>query len=109
MSTGEGKFWRKGALRALGQGMAAASMLMAAQVVSIPAFAFLARPAIFAQVGTITTAPTGWLKFCADNPDECRPVTGPHEVPLTPDLLQQLFSINSYVNHRVKWTGDTEL
>ena len=33
----------------------------------------------------------------------------PRDVVLTPDLLQQLFSINSYVNDRVKWTSDAEL
>lgn len=109
MSTGDGENRWKGALHALGRGTAAASMVMAAQLSTIPAYGFLARPVIFAQIGTVTTAPTGWLQFCAENPDECRPVTGPRDVTLTPDLLQQLFSINSYANNRVKWTADTEL
>lgn len=109
MSTGDGENRRKGTLHAFRRGVAAASVVMAALVSSIPAYGFLARPAIFAQIGAITTAPSGWLQFCADNPDECRPFTAPRDVILTPDLLQQLFSINSYANNRVKWTGDTEL
>ena len=109
MSTGDGENRRKGAWHAFGRGVAAASVVMAALVSSIPAYGFLARPVIFAQIGTITTPPSGWLQFCADNPDECRPVTAPRDVTLTPDLFQQLFSINAYVNNRVKWTGDTEL
>jgi len=109
MSTGGGENRRKGALHAFRRSMAAASVVMAALAGSIPAYGFLARPVVFAQIGTITTAPTGWLQFCDDNPDECRPVTDPRDVTLTPDLLQQLYSINSYANNRVKWTGDTEL
>ena len=86
---------------------AALAILLSA---SIPAHAFLARPAIFAAIGNVTRAPSGWLQFCAENPEECRPIAdAPREVTLTPDLLQQLFSINSYANNRVKWTSDAEL
>ena len=109
MSTGGGENRRKGNLPAVRRRVAAASVAIAALVSSIPAYGFLARPAIFAQVGAVTTAPGGWLQFCADHPDECRPSTAPRDVTLTPDLLQQLFSINAYVNNRVKWTADTEL
>jgi len=77
---------------------------------SAPAHSFLARPAIFAALGNATTAPGGWLKFCARDPEECRPATdAPRDIILTPDLLQQLFRINAYVNDRVKWTSDVEL
>lgn len=75
-----------------------------------PAFAFLARPAIFAAIGGVTKAPRGWLQFCADNPNDCRPPgEEAGEVALTPELLEQLFSINRYVNDRVTWTSDDEL
>ena len=77
---------------------------------SIPAQGFLARPVMFAALGNVTKAPSGWLQLCAENPEECRPVADPpRDVTLTPDLLQQLFSINAYANDRVKWTGDAEL
>jgi predicted transglutaminase-like cysteine proteinase len=110
MSTGDRINRPKGALRALKGGLAAASVVTALLAVSIPAYGFLARPVIFAALGSVTKAPSGWLQFCADSPDECRPATGaPREVTLTPDLLQQLFSINAYANTRVKWTSDVEL
>lgn len=77
---------------------------------STPSYSFLARPVIFAALGAVTKAPGGWLQFCMENPGECRPMMEePREVALTPDLLQQLFSINSYVNDRVRWTSDSEL
>lgn len=77
---------------------------------SVPAYGFLARPIIFAAIGAVTKPPSGWLQFCAENPGECRaPTEAPRDVVLTPDLLQQLFQINSFVNDRVKWTSDLEL
>jgi predicted transglutaminase-like cysteine proteinase len=76
----------------------------------MPAHAFLSRPVIFAALGAAIKAPTGWLQFCKENPEECRPAAEtPREIVLTPDLLQQLFLINSYANDRVKWTSDEEL
>jgi predicted transglutaminase-like cysteine proteinase len=90
--------------------MLAASWAAIVLFASAPAYGFLARPVIFAAIGAAAKAPSGWLRFCAANPDECRP-TGeePRDVVLTPDLLQQLFSINAYANDRVKWTSDAEL
>ena len=77
---------------------------------AMPAYGFLARPVIFATLGNVAKAPSGWLQFCAENPDECRPVeNAPRDITLTPDLLEQLFSINSHANNRVKWTSDAEL
>jgi predicted transglutaminase-like cysteine proteinase len=90
--------------------MIAASLAAMAMASSVPAYGFLARPVIFPAIGAITKPPSGWLQFCSDNPAECRPAAEePHDVVLTPDLLQQLFSINAYVNDRVKWTSDAEL
>jgi predicted transglutaminase-like cysteine proteinase len=90
--------------------MIAAALAAMAMISSVPAYGFLARPVLFAALGPITKPPSGWLQFCAENPDECRPAAeAPSDVVLTPDLLQQLFSINSYTNDRVKWTSDAEL
>jgi predicted transglutaminase-like cysteine proteinase len=76
----------------------------------MPAFGFLTRPILFAAVGGVTKAPAGWLQFCADNPDECRTThETQRDVTLTPDGLQQLFSINAYANDRVRWTSDSVL
>lgn len=91
-------------LAAVGPALAAALFL------AQPAQAFLVRPAIFAAVGAATRAPTGWLQFCAENPAECQPVAEQaRDVTLTPELLQQLYTVNAYANDRVKWTSDTEL
>jgi predicted transglutaminase-like cysteine proteinase len=87
-----------------------ASVAAVVLLAQAPAYGFLARPVIFAAIGAVAKAPSGWLQFCAVSPEECRPTTDEaRDVALTPDLLQQLFSINGYVNHRVKWTSDAEL
>lgn len=101
---------RKDGARVAGWKIKAASLAALVIFSTMPAYGFLARPAFFAALGAITKAPSGWLQFCADNPEECRPsAEAPRDVSLTPDLLQQLFSINYYVNDRVKWTSDEEL
>ncbi|QQO17715.1 transglutaminase-like cysteine peptidase [Bradyrhizobium diazoefficiens] len=77
---------------------------------ALPAHAFLARPALFAAIGSATKAPSGWLQLCAANADECKPLADQaRDVTLTPELLEQLYRINKYVNDRVTWTSDAEL
>lgn len=86
-------------------GVAAACLSMA-----LPAHAFLARPTLFAAIGAATKAPSGWQQFCAENAEECRPgADQARDVVLTPELLQQLYEINKYVNDRVAWTSDDAL
>ena len=110
MSTDERPSRRNNIQRALGRAAVAAYVGAVASLSAAPAHAFLARPAIFAAIGNVAKPPSGWLQFCSQNPGECRPVEeAPRDVTLTPDLLQQLFAINSYSNDRVKWTSDTEL
>ncbi len=90
--------------------MAAAGLFAVCLSGSVPANAFLARPTVFAAMSGATRAPTGWLQFCAENAEECRPLADQaRDVILTPDLLQQLYQINKYVNDRVRWTSDPEL
>ncbi|MGJ4996961.1 transglutaminase-like cysteine peptidase [Bradyrhizobium sp. HKCCYLS3077] len=75
-----------------------------------PANAFLARPAIFAKLDVVAKAPNGWLRFCADQPKECRPTPdSSDDLQLTPEKLQQLYVINAHVNDRVKYTTDKAL
>jgi predicted transglutaminase-like cysteine proteinase len=110
MTTGKRSIRRNTAFHALEMAMVAASAIMAVSLSSMPACAFLARPVIFSAIGRVTKPPSGWLQFCSENPEECRPAAdAPRDVTLTPDLLQQLFTINSYANDRVKWTSDAEL
>ncbi|CAL76035.1 conserved hypothetical protein; putative peptide signal [Bradyrhizobium sp. ORS 278] len=85
-------------------------MAVCAALGAHPASAFLARPALFAKLDAVAKAPSGWLRFCADQPQECRPSADGHgELQLTPDKLQQLYVINAYVNDRVKYTTDKVL
>jgi predicted transglutaminase-like cysteine proteinase len=87
-----------------------ALLAAAALATSVPAHGFLARPVLFAALGGVTKAPAGWLNFCANNADECRPgAETSREIVLTPDLLQKLYAINSFANDRVRWVSDADL
>jgi predicted transglutaminase-like cysteine proteinase len=89
---------------------AAAGLVAACLSMAQPACAFLVRPTLFAAVGAATKAPSGWQQFCAENAEECRPgADQARDVVLTPELLQQLYEINKYVNDRVTWTSDDVL
>ena len=88
----------------------ATSLVAALTFNALPAFGFLARPVIFPVMDAVTKPPRGWTQFCAEHPEDCRrPEAEPRDLTLTPDLLQQLFSINAFANDRVKWTSDTGL
>lgn len=90
--------------------LAAAGLAAACLSMALPAHAFLARPTLFAAIGAATKAPSGWQQFCAENAEECRPGGDQaRDVVLTPELLQQLYEINKYVNDRVAWTSDDAL
>jgi len=91
-------------------GITLAVLALAAAVGCTPAFAFLARPAVFAAMEGVTKTPRGWQQFCAESPNDCRPAREqPADINLTPELLEQLFSINHFANDRVTWTPDSEL
>lgn len=110
MSVGDGSKDHRNTAWARHAQLLAACFAAVALMVSVPAHGFLSRPVLFAVLDTVTEAPSGWRQFCAAHPDECRPSTdAPRNVVLTPDLLQQLFSINSFANSRVRWTKDSEL
>lgn len=102
---------QRSAVARLGRRMMAAAALTAIALLDgAPAHAFLARPVLFAALGSATKAPNGWLQLCATNAEECKPMADQaRDVTLTPDLLQQLYEINKYVNDRVIWTSDSEL
>ena len=90
--------------------LAAAGLAAACLSMALPAHAFLARPTLFAAIGVATKAPSGWQQFCAENAEDCRPgADQARDVVLTPELLQQLYETNKYVNDRVAWTSDDAL
>jgi predicted transglutaminase-like cysteine proteinase len=93
-----------------GRLLLAATASLIVTMPAVPAWAFLARPAIFAAITNVTKAPDGWLRFCGELPDECKIPDGQQrDVQLTPEKLQELFSINRHVNDRVRWTSDASL
>lgn len=113
VGAGMTKFCREGwteIARVRARTIAATSLAAVWMLGVFPAHAFLVRPALFAALGTATKAPSGWMKFCTENADECRPAPDQdRSVTLTPALLQQLYEINKFANDRITWTSDAEL
>ena len=64
----------------------------------------------FAKVFDYTTAPIGYINFCARGEQECRFNTGKAErVAMSAEKIDQLNQVNTYVNTKIKPTSDLEL
>ena len=64
----------------------------------------------FAKVFDYTTAPIGYINFCARGEQECRFNTGKAErVAMSAEKIDQLNQVNTYVNTKIKPTSDVEL
>lgn len=63
----------------------------------------------FAKIFDYTTAPIGYINFCARGEQECRFNTGKAErVALSAEKIDQLNQVNTYVNTKIKPVGDAE-
>jgi predicted transglutaminase-like cysteine proteinase len=67
------------------------------------------QPARFAEAGTVTRAPIGWVEFCTRYKGECntRP-SEPRDVVLSPKAWTDLVRVNNYVNDTVKPMTDLD-
>jgi predicted transglutaminase-like cysteine proteinase len=64
----------------------------------------------FAKIFDYTTAPIGYINFCARAEQECRFNTGKAErVVMSAEKIDQLNQVNTYVNTKIKPTGDVEV
>ena len=64
----------------------------------------------FAKVFNTTTAPIGYVAFCARGEEECKFKGGKNEsIALDVDKFDQLKQVNAYVNFKIKPMGDVEL
>jgi predicted transglutaminase-like cysteine proteinase len=62
-----------------------------------------APKATFANVGSITSAPYGWMDFCARQPQECnQPILAPANVDLTGGAWETLIRVNREVNASIE-------
>src|SRR5271169_2400399 len=54
-------------------------------------------------------APIGWVEFCASRPAECATIPStPRDAVLTPKAINELVSVNRYVNEAVNPMTDLE-
>jgi predicted transglutaminase-like cysteine proteinase len=61
------------------------------------------------SVGARTSQPIGHYEFCKDRPDECLPNTSAVPVHLTPARWNELTTVNTRVNDRVRPVPDIEI
>ncbi len=54
--------------------------------------------------------PVGFVKFCADNPDDCRALGGkPNRLAMEPGRWNLLYQVNTYVNGKIAPVSDQDL
>jgi predicted transglutaminase-like cysteine proteinase len=54
--------------------------------------------------------PVGFVRFCVDNPDDCRPVGGkPNRLAMEPGRWNLLYQVNTYVNGKIAPVSDQDL
>jgi predicted transglutaminase-like cysteine proteinase len=66
----------------------------------------------FAKVFGGTRPPVGFVKFCARNPNSCKPVAATiftTRLDMTPELWDQAFTVNAGVNAEIAPVSDQEL
>jgi predicted transglutaminase-like cysteine proteinase len=64
---------------------------------------------LYIEVGNVARAPIGWVEFCASHLAECAVVTSaPRDIVLTPKAIEDLVSVNRYVNEAVKPMTDLD-
>ena len=83
----------------------------AAAVAALASAGAVAGPAneapVYIEVAEVVPAPIGWIGFCASNPGECATIPSlPRDVVLTPKAIEDLVSINRYVNEFIKPMSD---
>ena len=89
-----------------GPGFKTAIIAMLLGMVSSTAFA---DRMLFASLGDTTTAPFGYVEFCAEHPADC--ATGPsqpRDIVLTQNAWKDLVRVNAWVNDTVKPMTDLD-
>ena len=57
-----------------------------------------------------TLPPIGFVKFCAGNPDDCKPNgQGASKLAMSPDRWNLLYQVNTYVNSKIAPVSDQDL
>jgi predicted transglutaminase-like cysteine proteinase len=65
----------------------------------------ISRP--FLQERVATLAPFAHVRFCLSNPDQCVKGNGASVILMTPEIEQQIETVNSYVNQEIRPERDT--
>ena len=93
--------------RGQGIGLAVAAAILWG--LATPAAAGEAQQQLYASLGDITRAPSGWVEFCNDSPKECGGgATQPRDIVMTPDTWRDLLKVNRWVNETIKPMTDKE-
>jgi predicted transglutaminase-like cysteine proteinase len=59
-----------------------------------------------------TKPPVGFVKFCAKNPEECKPKSSTifrERLEMTPEMWDKVFQVNAYVNGKISPVSDQDL
>jgi predicted transglutaminase-like cysteine proteinase len=110
MTTGRSRRFQASGQSAASQHGPAIAAALAAAVMQVAASPAAAGDALsYIQVFEVTRAPVGWVEFCAVRVLECATTPStPRDVVLTQKAIDDLVSVNRYVNETVKPMTDLE-
>ena len=90
-------------------GWVVSALLSVAALTAAPSTADATERPLYVSVGKVTSAPIGWIDFCAGHKQECPPTpAAPRDVVLTERSFRDLDRVNRWVNESIEPLTDME-
>lgn len=90
-------------------GWVVSALLSFAALAAAPSTGVATERPLYVSVGKVTSAPIGWIDFCAGHKQECAPTpAAPRDVVLTERSFRDLDRVNRWVNESIEPLTDME-
>lgn len=90
-------------------GWVVSALLSVAALAAAPSTGVATERPLYVSVGKVTSAPIGWIDFCAGHKQECTPTpAAPRDVVLTERSFRDLDRVNRWVNESIEPLTDME-
>lgn len=90
-------------------GWVVSALLSVAALAAAPSTGGATERPLYVSVGKVTSAPIGWVDFCAGHKQECAPApAAPRDVVLTERSFRDLDRVNRWVNESIEPLTDME-
>ena len=90
-------------------GWVISALLSVAALAAMPSPGAATERPLFVSVGKVTSAPIGWIAFCAEHKQECAPTpAAPRDVVLSVRTWRDLDRVNRWVNESIQPLTDMD-